>query len=172
MKKFGFFILMISVFTFCNAQSISENIKNQAENMATAFEEKDYSLLLDFTYPAVLEMGGGKEMMLQFVKEAIDQMNADGFFIDSVTVGQPGEIFEAGNELHALIVQKVFTHYDGGRLVGESSLLAVSKDKGLHWYFLDVKQLTPELTKQVFPDFNNNLIIPEPKPAVFIDDSN
>ncbi len=168
MKKFGLFICLIGVFSFSNAQSISENIKLQAETMATAFEDKDYSLLLDYTYPKILEIGGGKDMMLQLVKEAIDQINADGYFIDSVTVGQPGDIFEAGNELHALIVQKVYTHYKAGKIISESSLLAVSKNKGLNWYFLDVKQLTPELTKSIFPDFNNNLIIPEAKAPVFI----
>ena len=106
------------------------------------------------------------------VKQMMDGMKADGVFVDSATVGEPGAIFEAGSELHSTITQTVYMKYTGGRMISESTLLAVSTDAGLNWYFLDIKQLTPEMKTQFFPDFNPELIIPEPKPLITINDEN
>lgn len=172
MKKIFFLIPILFSFLITTAQDISVNIKSQAEKMVTAFKDENYSDLLDYTYPKILEIAGGKEVLESMVKQMMDGMKADGVFVDSATVGEPGAIFEAGSELHSTITQTVYMKYTGGRMISESTLLAVSTDAGLNWYFLDIKQLTPEMKTQFFPDFNPDLVIPEPKPLITINDEN
>ena len=167
-----FFILFILSGLSASAQDISNNIKSQAEKMVTVFKDENYSSLLDYTYPKILEIAGGKEVLESMVKQMMDDMKADGVFVDSATVGEPGAVFEAGTELHSTITQTVYMKYTGGRMISESTLLAVSMDAGSNWYFLDIKQLTPAMKTQFFPEFNPELIIPEPKPLITINDEN
>ena len=61
-------------------------IKSQAEKMVTAFKDENYSDLLDYTYPKILEIAGGKEVLESMVKQMMDGMKADGVFVDSATV--------------------------------------------------------------------------------------
>ena len=170
MKKYFVLILIVFSGLIVSSQDISNNIKSQAEKMVTAFKDENYNSLLDYTYPKILEIAGGKVVLESMVKQMMDDMKADGVFVDSAKVGEPGAIFQAGSELHSTITQTVYMKYTGGRMISESTLLAVSMDAGLNWYFLDIKQLTPEMKTQFFPDFNPELIIPEPKPLITIDD--
>ena len=172
MKKNLILIPFLFYFLFANTQTVSENIKSQAEKMVTAFKDENYNSLLDYTYPKILEIAGGKEVLESIVKQMMDDMKADGVFVDSATVGEPGAVFEAGTELHSTITQTVYMKYTGGRMISESTLLAVSMDAGSNWYFLDIKQLTPAMKTQFFPEFNPELIIPEPKPLITINDEN
>ncbi len=172
MKKNLILIPFLFYFLFANTQTVSENIKSQAEKMVTAFKDENYNSLLDYTYPKILEIAGGKEVLESMVKQMMDDMKADGVFVDSATVGEPGAVFEAGTELHSTITQTVYMKYTGGRMISESTLLAVSMDAGSNWYFLDIKQLTPAMKTQFFPEFNPELIIPEPKPLITINDEN
>ncbi len=165
MKKIFLIILIVIAIIPCSAQDISTNIKLQAEKMVTAFKDENYGGLLDYTYPKILDIVGGKEIMETLVKNMMDDMKADGVFVDSAKVGEPGAIVQAGSELHSTITQTVYMQFPGGKMISESTLLAVSMD-GLNWYFLDIKQLTPEMKTQFFPDFNPELIIPEPKPLI------
>ena len=94
MKKIFFLIPILFSFLISTAQDVSVNIKAQAEKMVTAFKDENYSDLLDYTYPKILEIAGGKEVLESMVKQMMDGMKADGVFVDSATVGEPGAIFE------------------------------------------------------------------------------
>jgi hypothetical protein len=41
-------------------------------------------------------------------------------------------------------------------------MLAISKDGGKFWYFLDINRATYSVIPKLFPNFNKNLVIPEP----------
>ncbi len=172
MKKIAIIIPLLFCVLLSNSQTVSDNIKSQAEKMVTAFKDENYNSLLDYTYPKILEIAGGKVVLESMVKQMMDGMKADGVFVDSAKVGEPGAIFQAGSELHSTITQTVYMKYTGGKMISESTLLAVSMDEGINWYFLDIKQLTPEMKTQFFPDFNPDLIIPEPKPIITTYDEN
>ncbi len=64
--------------------------------------------------------------------------------------------------------QTVFMKVPNGKMKQESHLLAISKDNGVYWYFIDTVKLTDENVKSVLPNFNSDLKIPAKKEAVFI----
>jgi hypothetical protein len=53
-----------------------------------------------------------------------------------------------------------------GKIVNSAYLLAISKDGGKYWYFLDINRSTYKLIPKLFPNFNKDLVIPEPTPPV------
>src|SRR5215204_3853890 len=170
MKKIitGIYFTIISIAAFGQSEELKGNIKAQAEIMGGAFMSGNYDLLLDYTYPKLFEATGGKDGMKVLVEQQMGELKTQGMVVDSVKVGQAGDIYTAGKELHALISQYIYMKFPGGRLNSESTLLAVSMDSGSKWYFLDVKQLTPEMLLEFFPDFNKGLTVPEPKEPVII----
>ena len=167
---FFFFIIGHSAYSQIDPE-LKGNVRSQAEMMVNAFVNENYALLLDYTYPKILTIAGGRDVLMDMVVQMMSDLKASGVTVDSAKVGEPGEIYKAGTELHALITQYIYMKIPGGRMVSESALLAVSADNGSRWYFLDIKQLTPELKQEFFPDFNKDLIIPEPKaPVITYDD--
>ena len=149
-----------------NQVLLQTEITIQAREMVTAFESADYEALLDYTYPKIFEISGGRNVMLQMIQEIMQAMDNSGYRIDSARVGMPGQVYQAGAELHAIISQYVYMSIPGGTMVNESCLLAVSQDGGNKWYFLDTQQLDAKLKPYFFPQFNNELVIPEPKDPV------
>lgn len=148
---------------------LSDNQSNayaQAQIMVGAFEAGDYNRLLDYTYPAILVMGGGRDMLLSIISQMMSDMKAQGVVVDSARVGLPSQVYPAGDELHALIPQYVWMSTSDTYIYSESTLLAVSDDNGSRWYFLDTRQLTPELKDSFFPDYNSFLVIPPVKEVV------
>lgn len=150
-------ILPVSVF----AQDAAV-VKRQADAVAKALFNGDYKTIIARTYPKAVNVGGGKEKMLQILTTGINQMKSQGFSFEKVTIGQPGKFYKAGSEIHCIIPESIIMKTSQGRFLANSSLLGISNDGGKNWSFLDMNRATINLVKTLFPNFNKNLVIPEP----------
>ncbi|MEB0262170.1 MULTISPECIES: hypothetical protein [unclassified Mucilaginibacter] len=158
LKLIVLFILPVSVF----AQNPAF-VKQQATVVANALFKSDYKTIVDHTYPKAVAMGGGKEKMLQMMTTGINQMKAQGFVFEKVTIGTAGKFYKAGNEIHCIIPESLVMKTPQGRFATTSSLLCVSGDGGKNWSFLDLNRGTINSVKTLFPNFNSNLVIPTPQ---------
>lgn len=143
-------------------------VKRQADVVGKALLNSDFKTVIAHTYPKAVTIGGGKEKMLQMMTAGINQMKAQGFAFEKVTIGQPGKFYKAGTEIHCLVPEQLIMKTARGRMAASSSLLAISSDGGKNWSFLDMNQRTVSAVKQIFPDFNSNLIIPKPMAPVML----
>lgn len=165
---FSVLLIGITIPVFSQSQVVmQQTIKEQATSMLEAFESHNYDKLLDFTYPKIFELSGGKPTMLEIIQQSMQELELAGYIVDSANIGEPGPIYNAGTELHAIISQFVYMTIPGGSMMNESPLLAVSDNNGVSWYFLDTKQLDGKLKAYFFPNFNEDLKIPEPKPVIY-----
>jgi hypothetical protein len=158
MKKLVLLLLLLS-FTF-TVSAQKTLIKQKAQECSNALLKGDYNTVIKFTYPKILPKGKSKQQLLNDIKTGMGQMAAQGVSFKSVTIGQPGEIYTAGTELHALIPQSLTLSINGGTLKTQTNLLAISPDKGKTWYFMEAAKLTAATKKQLFPNWNSKLIIP------------
>jgi hypothetical protein len=158
-------LLVFPAFVFAQDPSV---VKHQADVVAKALLNSDFKTVIAHTYPKAVNIGGGKEKMLQMMSNGINQMKAQGFAFEKITIGQPGKFYKAGSEIHCLVPQQLIMKTSKGRMSANSNLLAVSNDGGKNWSFLDMNQGTINSVKQLFPDFNSNLIIPKPMPPVML----
>ena len=150
------------------AQVDNKVIKQQAEQTSKALLQGDYETVVKFTYPKIVEMLGGREKMVAMLRDGKAQMDAQGMGIESVSFGEPSLTVKAGEEIHCLVPQTLLMTVPGGKMKAESWLLAISTDKGTHWYFLDTAQMTMENIKGFVPHYNAELKIPETKEPEFI----
>ncbi|MFB9841858.1 hypothetical protein [Mucilaginibacter ginsenosidivorans] len=137
-------------------------LKHQAQAVADALVKGDYATVVDHTYPKIVTQMGGKEKMMATIKQGMEQMNAQGFSFADAAVGSPGKFYKAGTEIHCLIPQRIALKSPNSRIVNNSYLLAVTKDGGKFWYFIDINRGTYNKIPQLFPNFNKKLVIPEP----------
>ena len=151
-------VLFLLFFSASKAQDITSRIKLQAQEMADAAMTQNYGLFLKYTYPKV--MGDfSKEELLNELTRVFEHLAAEGIFIESSEIGDVGVIYEAGQELHCLVAEKIIIQTKEGRFLKNSYLLAISVDKGQNWCFIDCATGKENIIA-MFPDFNTNMILP------------
>lgn len=94
-------------------------------------------------------------------------MEAEGIRFSSCTIGSIIKIVAAKEELHALLEQQLIMSVSDGTLTTNSHLLAISKDLGKNWFFVDAGNLTNEKIALIFPNYNYELVLPKKQPPVF-----
>ncbi len=167
-KYFALTLILITCSAF--GQVDNKKIKEQAELTAKSLLQDDYETLIKFTYPKVIEMVGGREKMISLVKKGKVEMGQQGISFETVTIGEASKTVKAGQEIHCLIPQIVLMKGPNGKMKSETYLLAISKDNGNNWFFIDTVNLTMDNVKTVLPNYNPDLQIPAKKPLKFIAD--
>lgn len=163
-------LLLILASAFSFGQVDPAKIKEQAEQMASALLHGDYETMVKFTHPKVVELIGGRDKMISLLKNGTLEMQQQGISFESVIIGEPSSIVKAGEDLHCLIPQTIFMKVPKGKLKTESHLLAISKDKGIHWVFIDTVKLDKDNVKMVVPNYNPELQLPPKGEIQFIPD--
>jgi hypothetical protein len=169
MKYLVLFALVFSVTLQSMFAQDKAKIKAEANIAASAFAKGDYTTFVDHLYPKMIESAGGKKALVQLMSQQIGAMQKQGMAFEKVTVGEPGEIFKAGTELHCLVPQTITIKMQGKYITSTTHLLAVSENQGKSWYFVDTSNGSPEKMKQMFPNWNNKLVIPRPTQPVYSD---
>lgn len=144
------------------------NLTTQVNQMVQAFISNDYAALVKFTYPPIVKKAGGQESSVAKIKNELESLRLQGVTFDSISVGEPSIFVKAGEEIHTLIPETQFLNVPQGLLRSESCLLAISKDEGKTWYFLDTADLDSNNIKSTVPNFNFELKIPPFKEPVLI----
>jgi hypothetical protein len=139
------------------------SVKKQANIVAAALVAGNYGVVVDHMYPKVVQMGGGRAKVLQLMTAGIKQMQAQGVSFENATIGTPGKFYKAGTEIHCLVPENITMKVGSSTMHAGSNLLAISQDKGKTWSFLDLNKNTIASIPKIFPNFNKDLKIPEPK---------
>lgn len=171
MKKKISIIFILIFWTNCYSQSktndYSKIIKEQAEIMAKFLLEKDFSSFTKYTYPKIVEMLGGKQKMVDILNKNSKEMLSQGTDFNNVTIGEPSRIFTNGKELQCTIPQTIEMKVPNGRLITNSTLIAISTDNGKNWYFVDTSGKNIQTMKKTLPNLSEDLVIPEKKQPIF-----
>lgn len=158
---------------FCvgaHSQPTETTIKIQAMDMARAVLAKDVNKLVSYMPPKLVAQAGGKEKLLAARDTLNKYMQQFGAEIKKVTIGNPGSIVIYKNQWQAIVPQTTEMTVMSGRFIFESSLVAISEDKGRHWYFVDTSVYRGEKLKSVLPDLSPQLVIPPAKPPRVVTD--
>jgi hypothetical protein len=171
MRQIRQLTFLLALFTTPSfGQVDSKVIKDQAESTAKALLNDDYETIIKFTYPKVIELVGGRDKMISLIKKGKIEMGQQGITFDRVIIGKPSKTVIAGDEIHCLVPQTIFMKVRKGKMKSETQLIAVSRDKGANWYFIDAVNLNKDTVKKVLPNYNFDLVLPNKKQPIFIAD--
>ena len=149
------------------AQKSYPNAKIQANQLNDAVLAADYAKAADLTYPKLIQLIGGRAKYLSLLKSGMNETQSESFRIISTVSDDPTEVIELGSYVYAVLPTTMKIKVAEGVLVGQSSLIGVSNDRGEHWTFVDAARgFSHEQMKTLFPDVAWRLKVPEQKRPV------
>ena len=152
----------------CSKEGMKKNVEQQFNEMSNAYLKGNIPAYVDFMYPKIIERAGGRDSTIKLIRMLLQNLSAKGTQIKSINYGNISEIIRAGKELHCIVTQTIEMSRPVGTEILETAVFAVSDKKGKTWKFLDVSGANIKAIKQIFPDFNDKLQIPEKKSPTFI----
>lgn len=172
-------LLLISFFTVvtlyaqsnkADSATAASNLKSAGEKMVHLFVEKNYDEYVKFVHPQIIKLSGGKDKMIDAIKNSLKEIEDEGFAFNKVSIGTPSEIISTTADMESVVPQILELKAQGGLMVATSYLLAISNDKGKTWYFIDTSGKTLDQMKTIFPQLSNKLVIPEKTEPIFYKD--
>jgi len=157
MKRTLFCLIIISALS-CSVQN---KARKQALAMTRAITSNNYEETLKYTHPNVIKMIGGNQKFIEILKIGTNEMQNMGNKYESIEIGKPSQTVKAGNEIHCLIPETIKMQLKDGKMISKSYLLAVTKDKGKNWTFIETALLTNSNIISILPTYNKSLVIPE-----------
>lgn len=154
MKQIIFALAFLASVQTLSAQNI---LIDSANEYAAAFAKRDFDKVIDLTLPKIVDMGGGKELMVKDLHDERLQVVKNGMDYISASVGAPGEIFTANGDQQLVIPVTYKIVSNLSELDLEAKLLAVSKDDGKSWYFLDVAKYDKESLKSFYTNLSEEI---------------
>ncbi len=132
----------------------AERIKEEAEGCAKALLTGNYERVVDLTHPRVVKASGGRQKMIETLRNGLAELRRDGFDFHKVTFGKALNPMKAGNSLVSRIPQTVVMKTPSGQLQRQTSLMALSEDGGKTWFFADLGQITKKQFGEFFPELD------------------
>jgi hypothetical protein len=171
--------LTITLFTFISCKDTkkssialahSKKIKEQATEMAQLLLKKDFKGFVKFTHPQVVAMMGGADKMAYTLTNSIQDLENEGTRFLTINFEEPGSVITVADELQCTIVQKLEMKVVKGKVLTRTTLIAISKDNGLHWYFLDTAGKNLRAMGDIVPNLSDELEILKKEDPVFTND--
>jgi len=163
MTRSFFLILSLSVvFKNISAQPLPTVIKTQAIDMGRALINNDLPTFQQYLHPEVIKQAGGAEKMKMMSDSAIAIFKQFGGSIKRISYGNPAAIVNFKKDMQTTLPQTTYITTSFADIELESTLIAISQDKGNHWYFIDSQLYATESMKQKMPSLSPDLVIPPP----------
>lgn len=130
--------------------------------MARAISKKDAVAIQQFIYPGLLTTTKGKvnmTAMMDTVNKRMEQFKPE---IKRITIGNPGKIVTYKKIMQALVPQEMEIQTTLFTVVLNTTLVALSTNKGKQWYFADgllYQSKDADIIKNL-PALSPELIIP------------
>ena len=139
-------------------------------DMARAVLDKNVDKLVTYMPAKLVADAGGKEKLM-IARDTLNKyMKQFGAEIKRVTIGDPGKIITYKKQLQSVVPQTTEMKFMASKVILETSLIAISEDNGLHWYFVDTTIYHGEKLKLSLPDLSPEIVIPPMKQPKIIAD--
>jgi len=159
-----FFSITLLLFIATYANTFAQDtvkIRHDAEAMMQATKTNDFKTVVKYIYPPVVKSAGGAHRLIETLTKTVADMKAGNTVIADGEIGKPGEILKIKKRRYSVVPEKLTIVSNGVRVFTYSSLLAISLNNGLDWYFVDAGNMKDEQIKKMFPDIDGKLTIPK-----------
>ena len=163
-------IISMFVVPVATGQPLQTTIKIQAMDMANALVKNDFPGFSKYLPPSIVDYGGGAEKMKSNMDSANQAMKQFGVAFKKILIGNPGDIIHYQDQLQCVVPQTTTMKTPLGELEVTTSLIAISRDRGKSWYFVDTNVYKADKLKTVLPGLSPDLKIPPQSKPKFTPD--
>ena len=176
--KFAFiFLALITVFNSCKtegknegithrkpANEIEENIYRSGDSMMAAFKRKDWNAYVQYNHPSMMQMMGGSENFVSFIKEQMKQIPDTA--IKKIGLGDILQVIKTEKDYQCVVEQSMHMQLEGISINTTTYLIGESLDQGKTWTFFDASSSGLVTPKDIKPNISPDLKIPVQKKEV------
>jgi len=147
------------------SSTATENLKIQADELASLINNKKYTKVAFKINPLIVITMGGISQATDAIKYGFDALDSGGKKFKGIRFKQPDPIVTIDENLVAIVPSETLVLVQKDLYQVDSFYIAWSSDKGINWYFADGRGFDNlESLKFLFPNYNNELNLPKPKP--------
>ncbi|GAA3591583.1 hypothetical protein Q4Q39_05110 [Flavivirga amylovorans] len=163
------FSTIVMLLLFCGSITFAQSTEElkalalrDAKTASQATLKMDFDKLLDYTYPSILELMGGKEKAIELLKSTFNTMKESGFVFEKAEILGVSDVVFEDDQYRCYIEGFNQMVMSGKRMKSKSYLFGIYNSEAKFWYFMEAKQLKNEaMMNLVFPNFKTSLKIPE-----------
>lgn len=157
--------LLICISSVSFSQS-TEELKSlalkDAKTTSKATLAMDFETVIKHTYPAVIDVMGGKENAITLIKTTFETMKTQGFVFERADVKRISDIIKEQGEYRCYVENYNQMKMNDMLIKSKSYLLGIYNEDAKIWYFLEAKQLkNQQMMDVVLPNFETALVIPD-----------
>lgn len=160
---------MLCFYSLSAISQIEDEIKTAAQIYSYAQVHTDLDMLLDMTYPELVEKAGGPEAMKHMLSEIQKSQVKKDQVLQKLEVKDPIVFSTVAGEIHGLVPIVSTLRIPEGLLMVESTLVAIGTESRKNWYFIETTALDEGNIKKVLPNWDGSLTLPPKRAAVFKD---
>jgi len=164
MKRTILFFCFLCAVSFTDAQPMATVIKSQALEMGKALVAGDAKTFSRFMLPELVDEANKIRNADMRIDSAFAMFKAFGGNVEKISYGNPGKIVEYKNELQSTLPQTTEITSPFADVVLNSTLVAISRDNGKNWYFIDMSVSKIDKLKSTLPNLSPDLVIPPQTP--------
>ncbi len=153
-----------------HAQSQVELLLQDAKQFNAAFLKGDFDKYVDMTIPSVIEIAGGKEIMVTNAKASYEMVTKSGLAYESIEPLKPSKFMFAGRDLQSILPQTIITKIGKTKISQKVYFLASSSDEGKTWTFLNLEPYDTASIKTYVPAYTGDIEIPTAEQPELIED--
>ena len=166
-------LLIFSGLLFASSQpvdeaSLSEIIKLRADEFIEAFLQEDFAKWVDLIYPKIVEEAGGRQKMIEILRQRAEGAKERGTRKLFVNIGMPKIVASEGEKIYSLSSCAVSFEIKGKKAIRNGYILAISDDRGKTWTFFEYDK--PKSVRALIPDFPKSITLPEVEPPKYLED--
>jgi hypothetical protein len=162
MKSIRIICCLLLLHFIATAQPTSSIVKAQALEMGKALVNGDSKTFAAFMLPEIISTIGGEEKVNVLMDSAFNVFKTFGGSVKKITYGNPGKIISYKNEWQTILPQITEVTSPFADIELSSTLVAISRDNGKHWYFFDTSMGKADQLKNILPGLSPDISIPPP----------
>jgi hypothetical protein len=156
--------------TLFDREQALKNLEAQANEAGQAVIQEDHAKMAELTLPALVEALGGRAKYIKKLESIATEMKGKGFRPKRVNVKDPSPLVQGGGEFYAVVPSELELSGPGGATGRQSFyMVAVSKDQGATWKFIDGAGVGGDRgkLKKLLPNFPDGLTLPDAQPPIW-----
>lgn len=146
--------------TLENDVEYKKAVKRDAEQMNAHFVKKQFNSFVKYASPVLVTKLGGEAAMIVALKDGFKEMEAAGNKLKKIVLEEPNKIIAMGDELQTTIGETLEMKVPRGLVITKSVLIAISKDGGKTWTFIDTSGKDLKTLRTELAGLSEELIIP------------
>ncbi len=150
-------VLFLIGFTNLSSQQV---IQSKAQEFADAFVKAEFLKVAEWTHPDVVAKSGGMEYIMEDLKSARVATTEQGLVYNSAKVLEPQKILMHEGEIQTIVPVDYELQLMDKKYKNTSYILAISKDDGETYSFVNLLQFDQESLEFFIENLNPDIKIP------------